>query len=46
MQGTKQIFEWGGPKKTPAQQLLYHWTVELPLALKLPSEGLIMAYML
>jgi hypothetical protein len=36
MQGMKQIFEWDRPKKIPAQQLLYQWTVELPLALKLP----------
>jgi hypothetical protein len=36
MQRMKQIFEWDRPKKIPAQQLLYQWTVELPLALKLP----------
>ena len=36
MQGMKQIFECNRPKKIPAQQLLYQWTVELPLALKLP----------
>ncbi len=38
MQGMKQIFqvEWDRPKKIPAQQVLYQWTVELPLALKLP----------
>jgi hypothetical protein len=36
MQGTKQIFEWDRPKKMPAQQLLFQWTVELPLALKFP----------
>jgi hypothetical protein len=38
MQGMKQRFELGRPKKTPAQQLLYQRTVEqveLPLALKL-----------
>ncbi len=36
MQGMNQIFEWDRPKKIPAQQLLCQWTVELPLALKLP----------
>jgi hypothetical protein len=36
MQGMKQIFEWDRPRKIPALQLLYQWTVELPLALKLP----------
>ena len=36
MQGMKPIFECDRPKKIPAQQLLYQWTVELPLALKLP----------
>jgi hypothetical protein len=36
MQGMKQVFGWDRPKKISAQQLLYQWTVELPLALKLP----------
>jgi hypothetical protein len=41
MQGMKQIFEWDRPKKIQAQQLLYQWTVELPLALKLPRVQLV-----